>query len=455
MLKLTNGGRFSSLRVAVPTLLALVLALTGILFLSLERWYSTVAEALLGDQPPTISSSDLIRLALTAMLVAATAGVSALLVQGYRKAQRDLARVQLLSRNILENMVGGVIAFDTKGHMIVANPAARRMLELPQAHVDDGLDLLGVKQPDMAQLVRSALREKLYVQDRDFAYTRSSKQQTCLRVATCPLLANEGKWEGIVVLVKDVTGLVRMEQRFRQLDRQAVTETMAAGVAHEVRNPLSAISLYLRLLKEEVLPEGRNPQAIQEYLEILDAETRRLNRITEEFLTVSRPAHLVRRKFLVGEVIDRVQRLLQAEAAEKSVSLRVARPSPTLEVFGDPERLEQVFLNVLVNALEATTGKGEIDIWAKAVDLEEAGLVEIGVRDDGVGIAPECLPRLFDPYFTTKANGTGLGLAIAHRMISDHGGEIRIESEPGAGTTVRITLPMEAPEWQSPPMAGI
>ena len=455
MLKLTSGGRFSSLRVAVPTLLGLALALAVVLALSLERWYSTVAEALLmGGQPPRISSSNLGQLALIATLLVATAGVSALVVQGYRKAQRDLARVQVLSRSILENMVGGVIAFDTESRMIVANPAARRMLELPPAHGDDGLDLLTVRQPDMAQLVRSALEEKRYVQDRDFGYMRSSKQSTCLRVATCPL-ANEGKRDGIVVLVKDVTRLVQMEQRLRQLDRQAVTETMAAGVAHEVRNPLSAISLNLRLLKDEVLAEDGNPQEIQEYFEILNAETRRLNRITEEFLTVSRPTPLVRRKLLVAAIIDHVERLLQAEAAEKNVSLRVTPPSPTLEVFGDAERLEQVFINVLVNALEAALDKGEISVWAKPVDIEEARLVEIGVRDSGVGIPPECLPRLFDPYFTTKASGTGLGLAIAHRIISDHGGEIRVDSTPGIGTTVSIMLPVEAPEWQTSPAAGL
>jgi signal transduction histidine kinase len=456
MLKLASGGRFSSLRVAVPTLLGLALALTVVLAWSLERWYSTVAEPLLmGGQPARISVSDLGRLALIATLLVATAGVSALVVQGYRKTQQDLARAQVLSRNILENMVGGVIAFDTEGRMIVANPAARRMLELPDAHGDGGLDLLAARQPDMAQFVRSALEEKRYVQDRDVGYTRSSKQSTCLRVATCPLLANEGKRDGLVVLVKDVTRLVQMEQRLRQLDRQAVTETMAAGVAHEVRNPLSAISLNLRLLQDEVFAEVRNPQEIQEYFEILDAETRRLNRITEEFLTVSRPTPLVRRKLLVTEVIDRVARLLQAEAAEKSVSLRVTPASQTLEVFGDAERLEQVLINVLVNALEATPAKGEIAVWAEPADIEQARLVEIGVRDNGAGIPPECLPRLFDPYFTTKTSGTGLGLAIAHRIISDHGGEIRVDSTPGIGTTVSIMLPVEAPEWQTSPVAGL
>jgi signal transduction histidine kinase len=117
--------------------------------------------------------------------------------------------------------------------------------------------------------------------------------------------------------------------------------------------------------------------------------------------------------------------------------------------------LEQVFINVLVNALEAAPDKGEISVWAKPVDIEEARLVEIGVRDSGVGIPPECLPRLFDPYFTTKTSGTGLGLAIAHRIISDHGGEIRVDSTPGIGTTVSIMLPVEAPEWQTPPVAGL
>ncbi len=425
-------------RVAVPALLALALLLTGALVYLLDRWRA-------GTEPESLFGA-----ALIALLLGGTAVTSVLILNRYRKAQSELLRVQVLGRNILENMVGGVITLDLTGYFTLVNPAACRILEMPSDRGSHTLELVSGRQPQLGEAIREAVAGDHYVQDQDFPYRTSGGSQIWVRVTTSPLVGNDMAKEGAVVLVKDVTRLRAMEERLRRADRLAVTESLAAGVAHEVRNPLSAIELNLGLLQDEVLSRGPNPEEIRNYFEILMAETRRLNRITEDFLALSRPGSLRQGELSVLEVVTRVLRLLESEAAERQIRFHTAIEQNLPKTLGDGERLEQVFLNVLINAMDAIPGGGVIQVGAALQDKDGELAIDVSITDEGTGIRPENLPRLFDPYFTTKPNGTGLGLAIAHRIVTDHKGEIIVESSPGAGTTVRVRLPVAAPAVEEP-----
>lgn len=425
-------------RVAVPVLLALALLLTGALVYLLDRWRA-------GTEPESLFGA-----ALIALLLGGTAVTSVLILNRYRKAQSELLRVQMLGRNILENMAGGVITLDLTGHFTLVNPAACRILEMPADRGSHTLEWVSMRQQRLGEVIREAVAGDQYVQDEDLAYRTSAGSQTWIRVTTFPLVGNDLAKEGAVVLVKDVTRLRAMEERLRRADRLAVTESLAAGVAHEVRNPLSAIELNLGLLQDEVLSKDPNAEEIRNYFEILMAETKRLNRITEDFLALSRPGSLRQRELSVPDVVGRVLRLLEGEAAERRVRFRTSIEQDLPNTLGDGERLEQVFLNVLINALDAMPGGGVIQVGAALQDKDGEPAIEVSITDQGTGIRPENLPRLFDPYFTTKPNGTGLGLAIAHRIVTDHKGEIIVESSPGAGTTVRVRLPVAVPAVEEP-----
>src|ERR1019366_4947587 len=255
---------------------------------------------------------------------------------------------------------------------------------------------------------------------------------------------------GLIVLVKDVSNMAALEQELRKRDRMATAGTLAAGVAHEIRNPLSAIELNLRLLRDEValLLPGR-PDT-EEYFDVLFAETQRLNRITSNFLQLSKPKELVKSTVPVHAPVQRVVRLIESEAKAKNISFVLDFNVSAPKVLGDETKLEQVCLNLLINAMQAMPNGGVIRVSSSVSGSETGRSVDLIFEDQGIGVPPENLPRLFDPYFTTRADGNGLGLAIADRIISNHGGKILIESSVGAGTVITVRLPI----LEDPAVAG-
>jgi len=280
------------------------------------------------------------------------------------------------------------------------------------------------------------------VQDKDSVFVNSRNDLIMLRTSISDQVDETGQRVGIVVLVKDVSQLVAMESELRKRDRLAAAGTLAAGVAHEIRNPLSALELNLRLLRDEVTSVCTAEGDIEEYFEILFAETRRLNRITSSFLQLSRSEPLARVRVAFHKPIMQVARLVYREAQEKNISLVFDLASGDPEVLGDSTKLEQVCLNILINAMQAMPTGGVIHVASALYWSDGRKYINLAFADQGVGISPENLPRLFDPYFTTRTDGTGLGLAIADRIVTDHGGKILVESTVGVGTVMTVCLPV-------------
>jgi signal transduction histidine kinase len=232
----------------------------------------------------------------------------------------------------------------------------------------------------------------------------------------------------------DVTDEDEILRRLLRSERLAAVGTLAAGLAHEVRNPLNSASLQLTLL-ERRLDRGDEPTSVLPIAQIIKSEIDRLDRLVREFLAFAQPRPLEPRPVDVAELFTGVTGLIAPEAESVHVSIAVEVASGTPPVLGEVERLRQVLLNLTRNAIEAMTDKGgQLRLTARRAGAE----VEVGVEDDGPGFG-EDLP-VFDAFFTTKSQGTGLGLAIVHRIVSDHGGTIRVESRPGR-TCFTLALP--------------
>jgi signal transduction histidine kinase len=235
----------------------------------------------------------------------------------------------------------------------------------------------------------------------------------------------------------DVTDEEEILRRLLRSERLAAVGTLAAGLAHEVRNPLNSASLQLTLL-ERRLDRGDDPHTVLPIADIIKGEIDRLDRLVREFLAFAQPRPLEPRPVDVGELFAAVTGLITPEAEAAHVSIATAVPPGTPAVLGETERLRQVLLNLTRNAVEAMSERGgALRLAARRAGRE----VEISVEDDGPGFG-EDLP-VFDAFFTTKAQGTGLGLAIVHRIITDHGGTIRVESRPGR-TCFTLALPAQA-----------
>ena len=375
-------------------------------------------------------------------LLGITATAAAVTAYSYFATKAKLTKVQATARAILESLVGGVLTLDTDGGVTIINRAACQILEIDSAPPYPDLDELPEKYRPLVGLIRKALDTGQYVQDQDSVFVNSRNQQIVLRTSISEQVDETGERVGIVVLVKDVSNLVAMESELRKRDRLAAAGTLAAGVAHEIRNPLSALELNLRLLRDEVTGLGTAGGDIEGYFEILSAETRRLNRITSNFLQLSRSEPLARVRVAVHQAVTQVARLVNREAQEKNISLVFDLISGDPEVLGDSTKLEQVCLNILINAMQAMPTGGVITVTSCIDWSDGRKFLNLAFADQGVGISPENLPRLFDPYFTTRSDGTGLGLAIADRIVTDHGGKILVESSVGVGTVVTVCLPM-------------
>lgn len=233
-----------------------------------------------------------------------------------------------------------------------------------------------------------------------------------------------------------------MSKRLQQSERLSALGQLAAGVAHEIRNPLNAISLASQRLEREYLPERSDQkEEFHRITAVIGDEIRRLNGIIEDFLAFSRSRKLELRDYPIGEVLQKIVRLADEEARARGISIRFQPDGSGCLVSMDMDKLQQAFLNIVKNAMESIAGQGQITV---AMEYRPGDRLSVKIEDTGAGMTPDEIERIFNPEYTTKEKGLGLGLSIAHEIIRGHGGEIHVESKPGTGTTFDILLPVRA-----------
>ncbi len=255
-----------------------------------------------------------------------------------------------------------------------------------------------------------------------------------------------GVHAGALITFNDVTSVHRLEEEKRRLDRLAALGEMAANVAHEVRNPLASIKTSVQLLLDDLAKSSNEPAIFadegsrleaQESVSIVLKEVERLDAIVRDLLLFAKPRQLYRTPCNLLELSDRVLRMMQMQYEEAGIVVhRNYQPVPAVRV--DVAQIEQVLFNLYLNAVQAMPDGGVLSISCQEI----ADWLELIVSDSGVGISPDQLEHIFQPFFTTKAHGIGLGLPIIRRLVEDHHGYIFVESQLGYGTTITVKLPL-------------
>ncbi|WP_377805104.1 two-component system sensor histidine kinase AtoS [Azospirillum sp. A29] len=345
---------------------------------------------------------------------------------------RALLDAKSLTENILHSIADGVIAVDRAGQVTALNPAAEAMIGVSAAEVI-GRPYESLFKPDgrfASPLLDTLKTGRQHVGVAlDFPGTR---QTLHLTVSSSVLRDSHGEAIGAVVVLKDLTEQQRLRTQIMRADRLAALGELVAGLAHEVRNPLTSIRGFMQFLES-----SDDVAEWQRYAPLIVRQVDSLNRLVTELLEFGRPRPPAFLPVQLNDLIREVS-LLAGRKSNARIALHPAPDLPLAEA--DGEALKQVMLNLIINAVQATSETGGIAIaTAMAADGREA---VITVSDDGEGIAPENLDKVFDPFFSTKPQGTGLGLAMAHRIVDAHHGTIAIASVPGAGTTVTLRIPI-------------
>jgi PAS domain S-box-containing protein len=372
--------------------------------------------------------------------------ISAILIIGAMvilAIERKLRRMRLVAAEVFARMERGVITVDRRGTITVINPAAARFLMLDGDHV--GKPLSGISSADvpLVAMVEEAASEPA-IRERDFVLQRGGRTQR-IRADSHVLEDAAGTRLGCVIMLRDVTQRYLEEQRLQRIERLQNLGLLAAGLIHEIGNPLTALGIHVRLLEERLEACGAMASAA-ELIEVLESEIERLDGVLVEFRDYADLQTLAMRPTDVVSILERVSRLIRPQATRQSVRVELRKPVPPLPLVTlDADKFAQSVLNLAVNALEAMPSGGEMTVGAERHD----GSVAVRVSDTGPGIAAEVRENLFKPYVTTKPQGTGLGLALTEKLVILQRGQIDYHTGPG-GTSFVLTFPLASSEDRSP-----
>jgi len=373
-------------------------------------------------------------MALILLLIGFAGIVSLFLAQAYRSTKSSLTRIKAFSDTVVENMPIGLLAVDAEGKIASFNQTAEAVCHLSSREVL-GKQASQILPKQLWSLIDEQ-ETKRGIIEKEIDCASEDGRTIPLEVSVSSLEGEDGTFLGDVILFRDLTEVQNLKREIERNQRLASLGRLAAGIAHEIRNPLSSIKGFATYFRERYkeIPED------QKTAEIMVQEVERLNRVIGQLLEFARPMTIQKKPTSMHTVIQHSLKMIEGQAQAKNIKITTSLSPESKDVSIDPDRISQVLLNLYINSIEAMDHGGILSVelsWD-----ENAQMTKIAVSDIGAGINKEDLVHIFDPYFTTKQSGTGLGLAIVHKIIESHKGEVRVESEPGKGTTVTILLPV-------------
>jgi len=384
----------------------------------------------------TSEDTDLLR-ALSGYL--AVAVDNSLLYRSEMEKASELARLKEFSESIIESVSVGIVAVDLDGRISTWNTAMEKMFGIKRGaalccNIADVLD------PDLLETITKVSGQEgwaIHRQHQVYKYLLDSENgsRLTLNISLAPFEAASGVVTGSLMVFENVTERVVLEHQLQEREKLSSIGLLAAGVAHEVNTPLAGISSYSQMLLQQTAEVDPKHQLLEKIL----SQTRRASAIVSNLLNFSRTGNAEFREQDINKVLEDTLQLLEPQLRNTRIRVVKNYAAGLTPAYGDPSKLQQVFMNMVLNARDAMPVGGELLIQTRCVESS----VVVDFKDTGIGIAPENIARIYDPFFTTKevGQGTGLGLSLSYGIIQEHGGRIFVESRPGEGTHFSIKLP--------------
>jgi len=337
--------------------------------------------------------------------------------------------------NVLDSIDMGILVCDNKDNLVLANKCALRMI--PMNYIE-GIKLKeAILDEQFFETFEEIIANSEKIIDKEIEIDQQEYRRL-YSINVVPLVHNK-KITGTLIYIEDITEKRRDEARLRRAENLASLTTLAAGVAHEIKNPLGSISIHLQLLQKALAKKSDlKGKKTDKYFSVIKEEIERLNRIVVDFLFAVRPMNLELREGDINELLSQIMEFVKFEMEQSKIVCMLELDKKLPKILFDERYMKQALLNLVKNAQAAMPKGGVFTVATKFADNE----IRISLCDTGVGISKENLAKIFEPYFTTRETGTGLGLTQVYKIIREHQGEITVDSSPGTGAEFRITLPV-------------
>ncbi|MET1013916.1 MAG: ATP-binding protein, partial [Paenisporosarcina sp.] len=334
-----------------------------------------------------------------------------------------------------ENAKDSIAVFDLEERVIAVNPAFERMYGWTRDEcIGNKIPLIP---PEYIEASIERVQRVFAGETFHFHETKDMRRDGTYfdaQITLSPIYNREGVLVAMSVISRDISYKKEAERILVQSEKLKLAGEIAAGVAHEIRNPMTVISGFIQMMNQD----KKGPY--HSYTQLIQSELERINLIISEFLVLAKPHVTSSKEFMVEEILNDVLMLFRPELNLRAIELKEHVNSMNTFVKGEPNQVKQVFINIVKNAIEALGENGQLEV-STDVELYNAREITIRFKDNGAGMSPDVVKNIFEPFFTTKQTGTGLGMMISEKIIKEHGGAIHIESKIGKGTEVSISLP--------------
>jgi PAS domain S-box-containing protein len=342
---------------------------------------------------------------------------------------------------VLDSLADGIVVADEEHNVILVNKAAERLIPFTSSDYYERAMWDAIGDDDISAFVRTVLENQESVMDREFTLDHLGKD----RILSCSVLplVRDGHIQGNILHVEDVTERRNREARLRRAENLASLTTLAAGVAHEIKNPLGSIGIHIQLVEKALKePEKMDSDKVQSYLAVVNEEVERLNKIVVDFLFAVRPMNVNLEERAMNSVVREVLEFVGHELQQAGIEIEslLAEDLPNLEL--DEKYLKQAIMNIVKNAMSAMPEGGTLRVATQ----RRGDQVELQISDTGVGMSEEVQQKIFEPYFTTRDYGSGIGLTLVYKVVKEHNADVTVRSQPEKGSTFTITFPVPQKE---------